>query len=152
MSNQVGLDLAMKLRKMIHQQRLRLGPGDLEDTESAQVLQLFRTDVDRVRDGVSRWVRRTSEHPFTLLMLLVLAMSINWLVTLQCLIPLAFCWYLVHKQKIRTEDVTKLTQSRAESRTPPALGISTKNPPRPRLQHGEIRAGTIPKQPGQTSR
>lgn len=115
MSNQVGLDLAMKLRQMIHQQRLRLGPGDLEDSESEHVLQLFIQDVDRVRDGVSRWVRRTSEHPLALAMLLALALSINWLVTLQCLIPLAFCWYLVHKQNARTQEATRLTQSKAEA-------------------------------------
>jgi ATP-binding cassette, subfamily B, bacterial len=115
MCTQVGLDVAMKLRKTIHQQRLRLGPGDLVDTEAEQVLHLFTVDVDRVREGISGWVRRTGEHPFTLVTLLVLAVSINWLVTLECLIPLAFCWYLVHKQKSRALHATKLTQNRAET-------------------------------------
>lgn len=114
MSTQVGLDVAMNLRKTIHRQRLRLGPGDLEDTEAEQVLRLFTVDVDRVRDGIARWLRRLSEHPFTLFILLVLALSINWLVTLQCLIPLAFCWYLVHRQNDRKQHVTRQAQSRAE--------------------------------------
>ena len=47
-------------------------------------------------------------------MLLVLALSINWLATFQCLIPLAFCWYLVHKQNARTQLANRQTQSRAE--------------------------------------
>ena len=115
MSTQAGLDIATRLRKLIHQQRLRLGPGDLQDTEADHVLSLFTTDVDRVRDGVSRWVRRTSEHPFVLVMLLILALAINWRVTLLCLIPLAFCWYIVHKQKTRTQQVTAQTQGRAEA-------------------------------------
>ncbi len=114
LSMQVGLDIAVSLRKTIHRQRLRLGPGDLEDTEAEQVLHLFTVDVDRVRDGIARWTRRLSEHLFVLMVLLAMAVCINWLVTLQCLIPLAFCWYLVHKQKARTQLATRQTQSRAE--------------------------------------
>lgn len=114
MSTQVGLDVAMTLRKTIHRQRLRLGPGDLEDTETEHVLRMFTTDVDRVRDGIARWLRRVSEHPFTLFVLLVLALSINWLVTLQCLIPLAFCWYLVHRQNDRKQFLTRQAESRSE--------------------------------------
>lgn len=114
MSNQVGLDLAMKLRQMIHQQRLRLGPADFEDSESDHVLQLFIHDVDRVRDGVSRWIRRTAEHPLALLMLLVLAVSINWRAAALCLAPIFGCWWLVHLLNSRTEKTTKLKQSQAE--------------------------------------
>ncbi len=115
MCTQAGLDVATRLRKLIHQQRLRLGPGDLEDSEADHVLGLFTKDVERIQDGISRWLRRTSEHPFVLGMLLILALVIDWRVTLLCLIPLAFCWYIVHKQKARTNQMTVQTQARAET-------------------------------------
>lgn len=132
MSTQVGLDVAMTLRKTIHRQRLRLGPGDLEDTETEQVLRMFTFDVDRVRDGISRWLRRISIHPFTLFVLLVLALSINWLVTLQCLIPLAFCWYLVHRQSDRKQYVTR----QAEARTEEELRLLSESLQKTRLVRG----------------
>lgn len=113
-STQAGLDVAMRLRKTIHRQRLRLGPGELEDTEAAHVMRLFTNDVDRVSNGIARWIRRIGEHPLTLFLLLVLAISMNWLVTLQCLIPLAFGWYLVHKQKSRAEYAAHQTEARAQ--------------------------------------
>jgi ABC-type multidrug transport system fused ATPase/permease subunit len=103
LSMETGLDAAMRLRKTLHRQALRLGPSDLKGDSSERVLTLFTEEMDRVRDGVAIWSDRLGRHPFQLFMLLVLAMSINPLTAIQCLIPLAACWFLVQKQQHRYE-------------------------------------------------
>jgi ABC-type multidrug transport system fused ATPase/permease subunit len=114
-STRAGLDVVTRLRRALHRQTLRLGPGDLEDTEYTHVLSLFSEEMERVRNGISLWVHRLGRNPLELVLLLALSVSIHWLVALQCLIPLMFCWYLVRRQVQRCDLARKLAQSRANS-------------------------------------
>ena len=82
---------------------MRLGPEDLADQERQHVLTLFTDEVDRVKDGASMWLYRLGRYPFELLLLFVVALSIDAWSTLQCIIPLGCCWFLLMRERRQYE-------------------------------------------------
>ena len=62
-STRAALDIATRLRRTLHRQTLRLGPGDLTDPEGKQVIELFTQEVDNVRDGIQTWIDRLGRYP-----------------------------------------------------------------------------------------
>jgi len=115
MSNWAGIEITTRLRRALHRQALRLGPGDLKDANASQVLTLFTDEMERVRDGVTLWTYRLGRHPFELLLLVLLALSIHPFVAVQCLIPLGACWYLVRQRRLRFESSRYRTETLAEA-------------------------------------
>jgi len=113
-ATRVGLDVVMRLGRSLHRQRLRLGPGDLQDADGRYVLGLFTGDVQLIRDGVSLWLSRVGRYPLEFVLLVALAICLNWLVALQCLIPLAACWFLVRQESRRFQSTLQLAESRAD--------------------------------------
>lgn len=107
-----SLEVATWLRRQIHRQALRIGPSDLEQQTDALTLKLFHDEVDRVRGGVERWVDGLSRHPLTVLAMACVALSLDWLLTLQCAIPLAALWYLIRRQRLRAEMQAQRAQNR----------------------------------------
>lgn len=98
------------LRNMIHRQALRLGPGDLSGKETDQAFHLFIKDVGTVQNGVFEWIYGISRHSITLCILLLVAISIDWRLTLQCIIPLAAAWYflLQYRKEYATQQARTL--------------------------------------------
>ena len=80
---------------------MRLGPSDLLDLSGDRVLQLFTTETERVREGIELSVYRIGRHPLRLALLICMALAMQWLVTLQCIIPLIACWLLLHRESLR---------------------------------------------------
>jgi ABC-type multidrug transport system fused ATPase/permease subunit len=115
-STRAALDVATRLRRTLHRQTLRLGPGDLMDPDGTRVVELFTRDVDEVRDGIRAWIFRLSSQPLHLVFLLVLALAVQWRVAMQCLILLGGCWYLVQRERLRYATAQKSEESRAEDR------------------------------------
>ncbi|HUG92473.1 MAG TPA: ABC transporter ATP-binding protein [Planctomycetaceae bacterium] len=111
----VAQDVATRLRQTLHRQTLRLGPGDLDESSGLRPVQLFTEDVDRVRHGVYLWTSRIGRYLFKILLLVLLALAVHWRVALQCLIPLALCWYLLHREQRRSRDAQALARARADS-------------------------------------
>ena len=109
----VGHDVAARLRRSIHRQTLRLGPSDLEGRSGAQAMQLFTTEVDRLRDGVYRWAERVGRDPLRLFLLLALALAVDPPLALICLAPMVLCWYVAHSEALRTEQVRALADEAA---------------------------------------
>src|SRR5262249_4812591 len=72
-----GLDVAVRLRRSIHRQTLRLGPSDLEGHSGQQALHLFTTEVDRLSSGVYHWAERMGRDPLRLLLLVALIFAID---------------------------------------------------------------------------
>ncbi|QDT66292.1 ABC transporter ATP-binding protein [Calycomorphotria hydatis] len=103
-SDAAALETVTRLRLNIHEHALRMGPSDLEGRESESVLKLFTHDATAVRDGVASYVYRLGRHPYKLALLVLVAFSVHWIVSLQCLLPLAVCWYLVHRERRRVHD------------------------------------------------
>jgi len=114
LANTTAMDVTSHLRHNIHRQTLRLGPSDVQDTRSNHVFDLFTVQVDRIRDGISQTVRTLVSAPIELAMLLLFAMSLQWRVTLQCLVPLGFCWYLVNRQYRRAAARQSLMTAHAD--------------------------------------
>jgi ATP-binding cassette, subfamily B, bacterial len=115
-STSVALEAATRLRRTLHRQTLRLGPGDLTDPEGTQVIGLFTKEVDQVRDAIQSWIYRLGCDPSQLAFLLLLALAVQWRVALQCLILLGGCWYLVQRQRLRFFAAERLEEARGESR------------------------------------
>jgi ABC-type multidrug transport system fused ATPase/permease subunit len=115
LSMRAAMDAATRLRRALHRQALRLGPSALDDSDPPQALVLFSEDVDRVRDGIANFVYRAGRHPLELALLAAVAVSIHWRLSLQCLVPIAFCWYLVQRERQRLESSQRLSQARAEA-------------------------------------
>jgi ABC-type multidrug transport system fused ATPase/permease subunit len=114
LSDSVALETVTRLRRTLHRQTLRLGPADLEESESGRVLELFTTEIERLRRGIAIWIDRLDRYPVKLVLLLALVISIHPLVVLQCLIPLAGCWFLVQRERQRSEAARKLAEDRAD--------------------------------------
>ncbi len=112
---EAGWNIVSGLRRHVHRQRLRLGPGDLEDADGRQVVALFTQEMDRLRDGIVTWLMRMARCPFEIVVLIGLALLIDWLVALQCLIPIAGCWYLVQRERERFEAARKSANARTDS-------------------------------------
>lgn len=115
-STGVALEAATRLRRTLHRQTLRLGPGDLTDPEGTQVIGLFTHEVDEVRDSIQTWIYRLGCDPSQLAFLLLLALAVQWRVALQCLILLGGCWFLVQRQRQRFAAAEKLEESHADAR------------------------------------
>ncbi|HBL44185.1 MAG TPA: hypothetical protein DDZ90_12405, partial [Planctomycetaceae bacterium] len=115
-SLKISHQVSMTLRNMIHRQALRLGPGDLSGKETEQAFQLFIRDVGAVQQGVFQWVYGLSRHPVTLLILLLFTVSIDWRLTLQCMIPLAAAWYflLQHRKNYEQQQAKTLVAIESE--------------------------------------
>lgn len=109
-----ALQVAVRLRQMIHRQRLRLGPGDLTDSEAGTVRDIFMKDTEVVRRGIYDWIGRFGRYPLMLALLFVLALSIHWRLTLQCIIPLAFGWYLLQRQRFSTGQKARYAESQSD--------------------------------------
>lgn len=109
-----GLDVATRLRRSIHRQTLRLGPSDLEGRSNEQALQLFTTEVDRLRDGVYRWARTIGRDPIRLALLVVFTVAVDTRLAALCLVPLFGCWYFAHWESERTDQVGRLVRADAE--------------------------------------
>src|SRR5262249_5549917 len=88
---EAGLDVAVRLRRSIHRQTLRLGPSDLEGHSGQQAVHLFTTEVDRLSAGVTRWAERMARDPLQLVLLLGLAVAVDARLAAVCLVPLVGC-------------------------------------------------------------
>lgn len=106
------LDTVNRLRKAVHRQSLRLGPSDLEGRNNASALELFTTHMGRIRDGLLEWLLGISRFSLYIVLFVLLALSIDWHLTLLCLIPLAAMWYLQERQRSRAENRDRLTEDR----------------------------------------
>jgi ATP-binding cassette, subfamily B, bacterial len=115
-SSGAALDVATRLRRTLHRQTLRLGPGDLTDPDGTQVIGLFTNEVDQVRDAIQAWIYRLGCFPAQLVLLIPLALAIHWRAALQCLILLGGCWFLVQRQRLRSTAARKLEEARSERR------------------------------------
>ena len=108
-----GQEAASRLRRNIHRQTLRLGPSDLEGRASEQAMHLFTTEVDSVSEGVSLWAVRIGRDPLRLVLLIGMAIAVDWALALVCLVPIAGCWYLAQREALRIEQVRQLSEANA---------------------------------------
>ena len=90
-----SLQTASSLRAHLHRQTLRIGLGDLEGDRAAIAQKLFVDDVNAIRDGLSDWISGLCRDLPTLVALFLLAVAVDWRITLICLLPLIAVWWFV---------------------------------------------------------
>ncbi|VAX42443.1 hypothetical protein MNBD_PLANCTO02-2598 [hydrothermal vent metagenome] len=113
-----ALETVTRLRKTIHRQILRVGPGDMMNVFGQRALELFRDEAETLQDGLFWILYCLVRYPVQIFLLLSMALCFHWLVTLQCIIPLFACWFLVHRaqQRFRHQQRLSGAQSDAELR------------------------------------
>ena len=109
----VGLDMATRLRRSIHRQTLRLGPSDLEGRSSEQAMQLFTTEVNRLSDGLFLWAQRMGRDPLRLALMVGLAIAVDPVLAVVCLVPIVGCWYLAQRETLRIDHVRGVFEANA---------------------------------------
>lgn len=107
--------VADRVRSAIHRQTMRLGPSTWKSEEDDRVLELFATDVDRLRDVVFRRLETLGTAPVKLTIMLLLLLVMHPVLTIQCLIPLGACWYLYVRDRQRADHIQRLALDRAGS-------------------------------------
>lgn len=95
---QLELETTGHLRSHVHRQALRLGPADLQSSDTAHVLALFTADVDELRATLRHWLTAWTCEPTRLLLLAGLALLINTKIAFYCGVPLLGGW-LVYEHR-----------------------------------------------------
>lgn len=90
---------AGQLRQSLHRHSIRMGTSDLVDARVNEVIELFTRDVETVRLGIEKWITTIFRRPMQLAVLAGVALTLNWMVTIECLVPLLACWYLIRRER-----------------------------------------------------
>jgi ATP-binding cassette, subfamily B, bacterial len=89
-----GLEVATRLRRKLHRQALRVGPGDLLEADRRRVHDLFTSDVEMIRTALSGWIFLLATGVGFSVTLVAVAVLSDWRIAVYCLVPLLCCWYL----------------------------------------------------------
>lgn len=106
---------AGQLRQSLHRHALRMGTSDLRNERTAEVMELFTKEVEAVRTGIEEWITTVFRSPVRLAVLLSVGLTLNWLVTFECLVPLLACWYLIRREKRYLDRAQALNLDRAST-------------------------------------
>lgn len=106
---------AGQLRQSLHRHSIRMGTSDLVDARTSEVLDLFTTEVETVRAGIEKWITTIFRSPLRLCVLMGLALTLNWMVTFECLVPLLACWYLIRRERRYLDREQTLNRDRAST-------------------------------------
>ncbi|MBX3438309.1 MAG: ABC transporter ATP-binding protein, partial [Planctomycetaceae bacterium] len=114
-SLRAAMEVAGRQRVNLHRQALRLGPGELSGESRRTVHTLFTTEVDHIRQGITEWMQSVPRDPLMLVLLVLLPLSIDWRLTLQCLVPVAASWWFVHHERTRGRRRRALAEAQADT-------------------------------------
>lgn len=106
--------ICTRTRLAIHQQTQRLGPSDLQGREAGHVLQLFTSDIQKLRDGMLAEFGTLVRDPFCIAVLLAAALAVDLFLTLQCVVPLAICLIVQRRAAETALDGTQLAAAVAD--------------------------------------
>jgi ATP-binding cassette subfamily B protein len=86
------LEVAGQLRSHLHRQALRLGPADLQRSDSHSVLDRFTSDIDQIRKALSRWLYACEAVPAQVLLFSLMALAVHPMMMFYCGVPLILYW------------------------------------------------------------
>lgn len=111
----LGMRAAVQLRQSVHRQALRMTTGDLDGSAVEAALELFARSIDRVGDGLGRWVSRYCGAWLLLVLAVVLAFLSDLRLALQCIVPAGFAWWLMLYERASSQQVREIAESRADA-------------------------------------
>lgn len=88
-----------QLRESLHRHALRTGISDLTNANTNTLIELFTTEVERVRFAIEEWIVAVFRYPLRLAVLAAILLTVNWRVAFECTVPLVGCWYLIRREK-----------------------------------------------------
>lgn len=96
----VARNITDRLRRSVHHQHLRIGPGDLDGTITATVYDRVLVDIDEITTAALVAARRCGRDPIFATALFTLALTIDWILALECLLlPAAVLSWLVLRDR-----------------------------------------------------
>ncbi len=97
----VGRNVAGRLRRSVHRQHLRTGPGNLDRATAAAIYDRVFVDIDEIETATLATLRRCGRDPVLATALLVLALTIDWILALECLLlPAAVLSWLILRDRL----------------------------------------------------
>ena len=109
-----AIDITKNQRQAVHRQALRLGPSEIQDDRNGELQGLFAEEMDGLQESLTTTISRITRDPLKLLMLLILAFSVNPFAGAIVIFPLCGCWLLMAWQRQTGEAARKLGKSRSQ--------------------------------------
>lgn len=109
-----ALEVSSRMHRQLHRQALRLGTEDLDGRGAESTIGLFTDDVSRLRRGVYAWGYRGTNTGCELAFLLITAMSVEVLLTAQCVLLTIVGGMLWRRGNRQAEQIQALAADRAE--------------------------------------
>lgn len=109
----VALDVSTRLRRQLHRQSMRLATEDVDGGGLVEAVQLFRQEVDRLRQGLFEWLLRAARYPWELLFLVLAAFSVETLLATQWVLLSILGAYLIVRSQQQAERTRALAADRA---------------------------------------
>jgi ATP-binding cassette, subfamily B, bacterial len=106
---------AAQLRESLHRHALRMGTSDLRNEGVDHVLQLFTVDVETARAWIAECVAVIFMSPLRLIVLIVMALVLDWKIAFEATVPLLACWWLIRREELRLHDYRRLHEDRAST-------------------------------------
>jgi ABC-type multidrug transport system fused ATPase/permease subunit len=113
-SRRGALRIATQFRKHLHRQVLRLSPEDIDEQSAQAAVELFTTQVESVRSGLEQWIYRLARYPLEIACVLLIAVNVDLLLTIQWAFPLLLCWFLVEHTAARLRASRSLSEDRLQ--------------------------------------
>lgn len=109
-SLRIAQSISHNLRESIHRQALRIGVSDVEGEVRNVAWKLFTHDVDQIHDKIREETEGVWKHGLVVLLLLALALVVDWKLTFLCLIPLLVAIALWHYERRREQAAQESTE------------------------------------------
>ena len=123
-AHRVAREIAGRLRRSLYRQHLRIGPGDLDGSTTTHIHELFTRDVDAVSTSVIEILRCRGRDPVLAVGLFVVALAVDWVLALQCLLlPAAVGAWLVLRDRAAQRNFRLLRHERTHDTGHPLLNL-----------------------------
>ncbi len=109
-----ALEVSSRMHRQLHRQALRLGTEDLDGRGVETAIALFTDDINRLRRGVYAWGYCGTNTGCELAFLLMTALSVEVLLTAQCVLLTIVGGMLLRRGGKRAEQIRALAADRAE--------------------------------------
>jgi ABC-type multidrug transport system fused ATPase/permease subunit len=132
-----AIGVAGVLRKQIHDQAQRLGPGDLFIGQEMTARELFADKVNAVRRGLAVWYWIWPHAALFAAAILALALSVHFWLSAATILLAILCWWMIALLRGQAKSTSAMMAARAEGILALLLDRLRQN----RLQYGSERVG-----------
>ena len=103
-----------RLRHRIHRQVLRLNPGDLTGSQGQSAAEIFEHCATQLERTAGRWGFTQVSTLCDLLVIAGMLLFVQWIIALECVIPILVCWYIARAEWKRHAASAALLQEQVE--------------------------------------